>query len=117
MTQSIDRTTREKALRPPEVVAASTRKTSPLTIATWAFTVTMSLLCVALAAIQLATVHDLYLAIYAATCGVMASIGGAVLAIKAMFVGDAEHYRRGHLDGWMRGWRGQEPEIHDPFLR
>jgi hypothetical protein len=53
----------------------------------------------------------------------LAGIGGAVLCIdaiicdfKTILAERQEFYRRGQLDGWMKGWRGQEPDVDDPLM-
>lgn len=116
MTQSIERTTRERARRTPDAEPVIAKRPK-LIVGVWCFTVGMTVLAVALTVAQLTVVDSVHLAIYAATCAVLAAIGGAVLSFRAMLAGRQEFYRRGHLDGWMRGWRGQEPEVDDPILR
>lgn len=48
---------------------------------------------------------------------VLAGLGGTVLCLRAMLISRQAAYRRGHLDGWMRGWRGQEPGSDVPGLQ
>jgi hypothetical protein len=47
----------------------------------------------------------------------LAGMASVVLCVHAMLADRQEYYRRGQLDGWMRGWRGQEPDVDDPLLR
>ncbi|MET0423610.1 MAG: hypothetical protein ABW046_07040 [Actinoplanes sp.] len=56
-------------------------------------------------------------ALAAATLSIFAVVGGAVLCVHAVIASRLEFYKRGHLDGWMRGWRGQEPQGEDPLFR
>lgn len=58
-----------------------------------------------------------HLAVYAVGAFIFAGFAGGLLVVNAIFADRAEFYRRGHLDGWMRGWRGQQPETDDPLLR
>lgn len=61
--------------------------------------------------------HDRWhYALAAATLAMMAAMGAALLAGNAMLADRQDFYRRGQLDGWMRGWRGQEPDVDDPLL-
>ena len=63
------------------------------------------------------TFADWRSALAAATFFILAVLGGVVLTIDALLADRHEFYRRGQLDGWMRGWRGQEPEVDDPLMR
>lgn len=71
------------------------------------------------AAVWACTTHgrSTHLVIIAGSCFCLAGMGGAVLALQALLADRQEFYRRGQLDGWMRGWRGQEPDAGDPLLR
>jgi len=48
---------------------------------------------------------------------VVAVMAAAVCVIDALLADRGEFYRRGKLDGWMEGWRGQEPSADDPLLK
>jgi hypothetical protein len=48
---------------------------------------------------------------------VAATVGGAVWVLQNVVADRCAFYERGKLDGWMRGWRGQEPEAGYPLLR
>ena len=61
--------------------------------------------------------EDLHLTIAACAWFVMTGIGAGLLVTQSMVADRTEFYRRGQLDGWMRGWRGQEPDVDDPLLR
>lgn len=64
--------------------------------------------------IDLTNVH---LAVYSVACFVLAGLAAGLVCINALLADRQEFYRRGQLDGWMRGWRGQEPDADDPLLR
>jgi hypothetical protein len=52
----------------------------------------------------------------AAVCFMLSGLAATILIVHAMLADRQEFYRRGQLDGWMRGWRGQEPEVDDPLI-
>lgn len=56
-------------------------------------------------------------ALIGSTLVIVAVVAGAVCTINALIADRHEFYRRGKLDGWMEGWRGQEPTADDPLLR
>lgn len=56
-------------------------------------------------------------ALTGSTLAILAAIGGGVLCLNLVIADRQEFYRRGVLDGWMRGWRGQPPDIDDPLTR
>ncbi len=58
-----------------------------------------------------------HIALAGTTVALLAGAGGVVLCIHAMLADRHEFWRRGQLDGWMRGWRGLEPEVDDPLSR
>ncbi|BEL07782.1 hypothetical protein Q0Z83_059730 [Actinoplanes sichuanensis] len=61
--------------------------------------------------------HEWRLALVGSTLLIMSVIAGSVLVGNQLLADRQEFYRRGELNGWMRGWRGQEPEAGDPLLR
>jgi hypothetical protein len=114
MTRSIDAGTRARALTPPgpEPIAIGH---GPLITGVRIFSVVS--VVVSIGFFSAAVAYDNWRwALAAATVLNFAVMGGVVLAIDAMFNGRREFYQRGQLDGWMRGWRGQEPEVDDPLL-
>lgn len=56
-------------------------------------------------------------ALIGSTLLVVSAIAGNVLVWDRLMADRQEFYRRGQLDGWMRGWRGQEPEGCDPLWK
>jgi hypothetical protein len=60
---------------------------------------------------------NIHLAVYAAACFVLAGLAGVLLVLRVMLADCEEFYRRGHLDGWMRGWNGQSPAADDSLLK
>lgn len=48
---------------------------------------------------------------------VMSTAAGALWCLHNMLADREEFYRRGQLDGWFRGWHGQEPDAGDPLLK
>ncbi len=56
-------------------------------------------------------------ALAGSTLLVISAIAGAVWVINGLLAERNRFYQRGFLDGWMRGWRGQEPSTDDPLLR
>lgn len=72
---------------------------------------------IVLAAVDLASAADMRLLIAGVALVIVAALGAAVLCIDALLTDRGEFYRRGQLDGWMKGWRGQEPDAEDPLLK
>lgn len=115
MTQSIDRSTRERAVQAP-VPETVTRRHRPLTIGVGCFTVvatTGGTIC----GVATLTGASWRIAIMGATLLMLAGLGAVVLCVQNMIADRQDFYRRGHLDGWMRGWRGQEPGGEDPTFK
>jgi hypothetical protein len=56
-------------------------------------------------------------ALAGSTLVIVAVVAGSVCTVNALIADRQEFYRRGKLDGWMQGWRGQEPTADDPLLR
>jgi hypothetical protein len=81
------------------------------------FAVLTTLAGAILAVADLAGDASVHLIAPAATSFMLAGMASVVLCVHAMLADRQEYYRRGQLDGWMRGWRGQEPDVDDPLLR
>lgn len=115
MTLSIDADTRRRASTP---LTSKSDKIGRMRLAAgvrW-FTVTAavaSIACIVAAVID----RDLPTELAASTLCVVCAIGGALWVGNALLADRLDFYQRGQLDGWMRGWRGQEPEVDDPLLR
>lgn len=116
MTQSMEHETRERASRAPMPATPATPRDWQL-IGVRIFTGISALAGVGLAAVDLASDGGTHLIIPAATCFIFAAIGGAVLILLSQIASRQEFWRRGQLDGWIRGWNGQAPEVHDPLLK
>jgi hypothetical protein len=71
---------------------------------------------VATATIAVASDTGLSALIVSCTAFVIAAIGSSLLVFNSILPSCREYYRRGHLEGWMRGWRGQPPENDVPGL-
>ncbi|GAB1642503.1 hypothetical protein [Krasilnikovia sp. MM14-A1259] len=71
---------------------------------------------IALIAVDITSRDNIRYAIYGILLVAMASLAAGVLAVERMLAEREQFYRRGHLVGWMRGWRGQEPLNDDPLL-
>jgi hypothetical protein len=115
MTQSIDREQRQRASMPhlPESVTVTR---AGLITAIKVFTCTTVLLGVIFAVCTLAYGgwrHPLAAMFFALT----AVAGGTVLCFHAILADRQEFYRRGQLDGWYKGWRGQAPDVDDPLFK
>jgi hypothetical protein len=117
MTASIERDTVERALQPSAVDKDKTSRSSRLVVGIWVFGTVAAAGGLVLVGLDLAHPHSLRYAVYAGACLVVAGICGGLICLRAMLAGCQEFYRRGQLDGWMRGWRGQCPDVDDPLLR
>jgi hypothetical protein len=115
MTQSIDAGTRARALTPPGSESVTIGH-GPLIIGVRIFTAVTTFTATGflIAAFTFAGWRS---ALAAATFSILSIMSGVVLVIDALLADRREFYQRGQLDGWMRGWRGQEPEVDDPLLR
>jgi hypothetical protein len=116
MTQSIDRATREKAASPP-VSESVTGDRTRLILGIRVFAAGALVAGIGLGVADLASEGHVHLVIPSATCFVLAALAATILIVNSLLADRQEFYRRGQLDGWMRGWRGQEPETDDPLLR
>lgn len=115
MTQSIERGTRDRVMARPTSDSAARRR-RPLFMGVGCFT---AVVATGGAICSIATLFGASwrVALMGVTLLVLAGLGGVVLCLQWMLVDRQDFYRRGHLDGWMRGWRGQEPGGDDPILR
>lgn len=117
MTTSIDRDTRARARQQPDTdQSRTTVDRDHLILGVRLFTAGMVLMALGwlIAAFTFAGWRS---ALAAATFFILAVLGGVVLVLDALLASRREFYQRGQLDGWMRGWRGQQPEVDDPLLR
>lgn len=117
MTIEIGEDRKQRALHPP--VAAAEAATGPGTII-WgarAFAVLAAMTGVAMSVADLAGDGTVHLVMPALTSFLVAGQSTVILCVHAMIAERGDFYRRGQLDGWMRGWRGQEPHTDDPLLK
>lgn len=116
MSQSIDAATRTRSMMPaPQTITKPRRH---VLTGVRLFTAAAVLTGVVLAAVEITSgAHDLYRVSAAVTSLFFGGLAGTVLCLRSMLASRQDFYRRGQLDGWMRGWRGQEPEVDDPILR
>lgn len=134
MTISIDRATRERASMPPmpnpePMAEGGNRAGRPnhLILAVRIFAGAAAAAGVALGAVDLAADGGVHLVVPAVGCLLLAGLAAAVLVLQAILTDlhadlhaeladRQEFYRRGQLDGWMKGWRGTEPDVDDPLF-
>lgn len=118
MTQSIDHGASGSAKTRSQSEADTTRRPGVVTAARWFFAVMTATALGFLAATFAGAGWRAGLA--AATFTVLALIGGLVIAIDMLLsrrlAACREYYFAGQLDGWMRGWNGQPPEVAEPRL-
>lgn len=117
MTTSIDHDTQD--LEAPRASRAQGRSRRPgaLITAVRCFTVAAALAGTGLTVADLAGDGAVHLVAAAATSFLLSGMAGGVWIVHAMLADRQEFYRRGQLDGWMKGWRGQPPDVDDPLLR
>lgn len=99
-----------------QFAAAGPRETVRLLRAVQATTAAATLGAVACLAIAF-ELSEWRIALAASTLAIVAAISGATLCVQAMLRSRIDAYRRGHLDGWMRGWHGHEPDGHPGMFR
>jgi hypothetical protein len=116
VTISIDQDRQQRA-RHPAVAAEPVTRCGRLIIAIHAVLVVAVLAGLVLVGIDIDLPHGIRFAIYAAACFMTSALCAALLVMHAMLADRQEFYRRGQLDGWMKGWRGLEPDVDDPLLR
>lgn len=116
MTQSISRETRRHAPEPPTAAPPEPRRDWQV-IGVRVFTAINALAGVGLGATDLAGGGGVHLTGPAMAAFILATIGAAVLILLSQIASRREFWQRGQLDGWIRGWNGQAPEVHDPLLR
>jgi hypothetical protein len=56
-------------------------------------------------------------ALIGSTLIILSAIGASVWVAGMVLADRQDFYHRGLLDGWMRGWRGQPPDVDDPLVR
>lgn len=115
MTLSIDRDTRQRALTKAAAGPDMIGRMRLVAGIRW-FTVTTSGAAVG-CLVACFTHGGVHIMIAAATLCVVSSISGALWCGHALLADRLDFYQRGQLDGWIRGWRGQEPEVDDPLIR
>jgi hypothetical protein len=104
-------------LKPPVVRQPPHRsETAALLNAVRIYTALTALAAAALLAIGIFG-QEMHIALAGAGGLVLAAIGGAVLCVERLLADRQEFYRRGQLSGWMKGWRGEAPDVDDPLLR
>lgn len=115
MSLHIGEERRLRALQPPEMSEDGHRahRTIQGVVVFTAVTALGSIACLATAF----ALHEWRTAVVGMTLAIMSSTAGALLIGHRLIADRQEFYRRGQLDGWMRGWRGQEPEADDPLLK
>lgn len=116
MTIEIDHDRRTRALNAGAATHAPPAGHNGLLWAVGAFGAAAGVAGLVLAVLDAKT-PGMHGAVYAAASFVLSGLAAAIVVINRMLADRQEHYRRGQLDGWMRGWRGQEPEVDDPLLR
>jgi hypothetical protein len=117
MTIEIDRERKARALEPPQAAQGLRIRRCTLLWSIGIFGAVAMVAGLILAGLDFAEPRGLHYAVYAASCFVLSGLAGGLICINAILADRREFYRRGQLDGWMKGWRGQEPEVDDPLLR
>lgn len=115
MTIEIGEDRLQRALHPP--VAAAEAVTGPGVIVRGARVVAVlaAMSGVAMAVADLA--GDVHLLMPAFTAFLVGGQASVILCVHAMLADRCEYYRRGHIEGWYRGYRMQPPEVGDPLLK
>lgn len=120
MTQMIDREHRAGGSQPDTSDdPATNRRPGVVTAARIVFgammTCSLGCLCVTFA------LDNWRWALAAATFATFSLLAGVVIAIDMLLTARMstcrQYYFAGQLDGWMRGWNGQPPEIQEPPLK
>lgn len=117
MTIEIDEDRKYRALHPPAAEAEPSGGSGRLIVGIRIAMIAAATTGLVLAGIDIDIPRGMRLSIYAAACFTAAGLCGALLCLHAMLADRQEFFRRGQLDGWMKGWRGQAPEVDDPLLR
>jgi hypothetical protein len=115
MTQHITAETRAKATTPPHSKSDMPSR-SKLVTGVRVFTGANAALGLVFL-LHVFTYTDWRSALASATFFILAVLGGGILVIDALLGERREHYRRGHLEGWMKCLHGEPPEVDDPLLR
>jgi hypothetical protein len=113
--QSIEEERQEPAAEPPRRLPGSPtpERLIRAVIATAAASGLAGAVCVSVAF----TLGEWRTGLTGATLIIISAMAGAVLICDRLMADRQEFYRRGQLDGWMRGWRGQEPTVDDPLWK
>lgn len=117
MTADIGEQQRMRALKTPAPGAGQPTRHSRLVVGITCFGVGATVTGLILVAEDLTDRVGFHFAVYAAACFVLAGLAGTLLVLRAMLADCQAFYRRGHLDGWIKGWNGQNPETGDPLLK
>lgn len=118
MTISIDRATRERAKVPPsDHHKALADPRDRLICGVRIFAAVTTAAGIALGIWDLAGDGSVHLVMPSVGCFVLAGQATTILLVHSLLASHQEFYRRGQLDGWMKGWRGQQPDVDDPLLR
>lgn len=114
MTLSISAERRERARQPRS--DDSPNRSKHLLRSIQIFTIATALIGVAGLTVAFC-LEDWRAAVAGGTSVVLAAFGGFVWCLHGMLADRREFYRRGHVEGWYRGWNGQEPNADDPLIR
>lgn len=117
MTISIGEDRRQRATEPARGPGHDRPRHELVVWGARAFAILASIGGVAMAVADLAGDGHVHLIMPALTSFMLAGLAAVVLCVHAMLADRQEHYRRGQLDGWYRGYRMQEPDLDDPLLR
>jgi hypothetical protein len=117
MTLEIGEERRQRALHPTEKVAETAAGRSRLVTGIGLFGAAVGVTGLVLVGLDIANDHGLHYTVYAAACFVLTGLAGSLLCFRAMLAECQVFYRRGHIEGWHKGWNGQLPETGDPLLR
>lgn len=119
MTAEINNRQRAQALQPAKTTGnQSATRHGRLIIGVAAFGVLAGVGGLVLVGVDLAdSDNDAHVAVYAIACFILAGFAGGLLFINALLADRQTFYHRGQVDGWIKGWRGEEPATEDPLLR
>lgn len=117
MTIELNQERRDRALDPPAATPTTGRGSGRLVVATATVAAVALAGGLTLVGFDVAAPHGMRFAVYAAGCFVLAGVAAAVLCVHALLADRGKFYQRGQLDGWMKGWRGQAPDVDDPLAK
>jgi hypothetical protein len=115
MTMSIDRATRGKGAMPPGT-HPDPKGPRRLIIGVRFFAGIAAAAGVGFTAFDVAGGVHVHLVAPAVVSLVFAGQASIVLIVHYLLADRCEFYRRGHLDGWVKCYRGQEPDTDDPLI-